>query len=72
MNRTPQTRDSLAADIWRACDILRRDNNGGTTLICSVTPTEAETRCLLIDQQLARAGWDVSNRQQVTTELALR
>lgn len=24
-----QTRDSLAADIWRACDILRRDNNCG-------------------------------------------
>ncbi|PTQ51571.1 MAG: Type I restriction-modification system, DNA-methyltransferase subunit M [Hydrogenibacillus schlegelii] len=26
MNR-PQTRESLANDIWRACDILRRDNN---------------------------------------------
>ncbi len=24
-----QTRDSLANDIWRACDILRRDNNCG-------------------------------------------
>ncbi|MCL5997141.1 MAG: type I restriction-modification system subunit M [Chloroflexi bacterium] len=24
-----QTRDSLAGDIWRACDILRRDNNCG-------------------------------------------
>jgi len=24
-----QTRESLAADIWRACDILRRDNNCG-------------------------------------------
>jgi type I restriction enzyme M protein len=26
---TTQTRDTLAADIWRACDILRRDNNCG-------------------------------------------
>lgn len=25
----PQTRESLANDIWRACDILRRDNNCG-------------------------------------------
>src|SRR3972149_7396243 len=24
-----QTRQSLASDIWRACDILRRDNNCG-------------------------------------------
>lgn len=29
MNRTPQTRDSIAAGIWRACHILRRDNNCG-------------------------------------------
>ena len=29
MNRTPETRDSLAADIWRACDMLHRDNNCG-------------------------------------------
>ena len=28
MNR-PQTRDVLANEIWRACDILRRDNNCG-------------------------------------------
>ena len=35
-------------------------------------PTEAETRHLLIDQQLARAGWDVSNSRQVISELALR
>ncbi len=34
--------------------------------------TEAETRRLIIDQQLARAGWDVSNPRQVITELALR
>lgn len=26
---SPQTRGSLANDIWRACDILRRDNNCG-------------------------------------------
>ena len=26
---THQTRESLASDIWRACDILRRDNNCG-------------------------------------------
>ena len=25
----PQTRETLANDIWRACDILRRDNNCG-------------------------------------------
>lgn len=25
----PQTRESLANEIWRACDILRRDNNCG-------------------------------------------
>jgi len=25
----PQTREALANDIWRACDILRRDNNCG-------------------------------------------
>lgn len=24
-----QTRQSLSDDIWRACDILRRDNNCG-------------------------------------------
>ena len=24
-----QTRESLANEIWRACDILRRDNNCG-------------------------------------------
>lgn len=24
-----KTRESLANDIWRACDILRRDNNCG-------------------------------------------
>ena len=35
-------------------------------------PTEAETRRSLIDQQLARAGWDVSNPRQVISELALR
>ena len=35
-------------------------------------PTESETRHLLIDQQLARAGWDVSNPRQVISELALR
>lgn len=28
MNR-PQTRETLANEIWRACDILRRDNNCG-------------------------------------------
>ena len=28
MNR-PQTREALANEIWRACDILRRDNNCG-------------------------------------------
>lgn len=28
MNR-PQTREALAGEIWRACDILRRDNNCG-------------------------------------------
>ena len=28
MNR-PQTRETLVKDIWRACDILRRDNNCG-------------------------------------------
>ena len=27
--RPTKTRDSLANDIWRACDILRRDNNCG-------------------------------------------
>jgi len=26
---SPQTRETLANDIWRACDILRRDNNCG-------------------------------------------
>jgi len=31
MNR-PQTRESLAHEIWRACDILRRDNNCGGIL----------------------------------------
>ncbi|MFN3919560.1 MAG: type I restriction-modification system subunit M N-terminal domain-containing protein, partial [Methylohalobius sp.] len=25
----PQTRESLAKEIWHACDILRRDNNCG-------------------------------------------
>ena len=25
--KTPQTRETLANEIWRACDILRRDNN---------------------------------------------
>ena len=25
----PKTRESLSNDIWRACDILRRDNNCG-------------------------------------------
>ncbi|GAA5337145.1 type I restriction-modification system subunit M [Thermus antranikianii] len=29
MTRAPQTREKLANDIWRACDILRRDNNCG-------------------------------------------
>ena len=27
--RPPRTRESLSANIWRACDILRRDNNCG-------------------------------------------
>ena len=27
--KTPQTRETLANEIWRACDILRRDNNCG-------------------------------------------
>lgn len=27
--RPPKTRESLSNDIWRACDILRRDNNCG-------------------------------------------
>ncbi len=27
--KNPQTKESLANDIWRACDILRRDNNCG-------------------------------------------
>jgi len=27
--RPSKTRESLANDIWRACDILRRDNNCG-------------------------------------------
>ncbi len=26
---SPSTRQSLESDIWRACDILRRDNNCG-------------------------------------------
>ena len=34
--------------------------------------TEAETRRKLIDEQLARAGWNVGNPRQVITELALR
>ncbi|HRT69848.1 MAG TPA: type I restriction-modification system subunit M N-terminal domain-containing protein, partial [Syntrophales bacterium] len=25
----PQTRETLTSEIWRACDILRRDNNCG-------------------------------------------
>ena len=25
----PKTREALSNDIWRACDILRRDNNCG-------------------------------------------
>src|SRR5690554_6516518 len=25
----PQTRETLASEIWQACDILRRDNNCG-------------------------------------------
>ncbi|WP_340690620.1 class I SAM-dependent DNA methyltransferase [Hydrogenobacter thermophilus] len=29
MNKAPQTRETLANEIWRACDILRRDNNCG-------------------------------------------
>jgi len=29
MNNRPQTRETLANEIWRACDILRRDNNCG-------------------------------------------
>ena len=29
MNHRPQTRETLANEIWRACDILRRDNNCG-------------------------------------------
>lgn len=35
------------------------------------TLTESETRQRLIDQQLARAGWDVNNPHQVVQELAL-
>lgn len=37
----------------------------------SATLTEAETRQRLIDQQLAKAGWDVSNPRQIVQELAL-
>jgi len=29
VNNRPQTRETLANEIWRACDILRRDNNCG-------------------------------------------
>ena len=25
----PQTRESLSNDVWRACDVLRRDNDCG-------------------------------------------
>jgi hypothetical protein len=29
---TTQTRDTLAADIGRACDILRREDSGGDVM----------------------------------------
>lgn len=63
MNNRPQTRETLANEIWHACDILRRDNNCGGI-------TEYRNIATRIRQRFVKAGFwgDVFIQSEEITE----